>query len=466
MTGHTRDESNKTRPNIVFIYCDDLGYGDLGCYGSDVIRTPHLDTLAERGVRFSQWYSNSPVCSPSRASLLTGQFPKQTGIDQIVGGERNTPGVCKETPMISELLKQESYRTAIFGKWHLGAAPESRPNKRGFDQFCGFLSGCVDYYSHIFYHGMPGVQNTHDLWENEEEIWDNGEYLTHIITNRSVDFIQDQLGAEQPFFLYAAYNAPHYPMHAPKDVMDRYAHLPWDRQVMAAMISAVDDGVGEIIAALKRTDQWENTIIFFSSDNGPSSESRNWLDGRQDEYYGGSAGVFRGHKASLFDGGIREPAILYIPESLREGKAWSSDALYESREAPASWIKTHHHGRVNHEPVMMADIVPTMLDYAGVVYQEAAFAGRSLKSMLEDGASTPHERLYWEYNKQLAVRSGDWKLVLNGKLDFFKGQPDEVHLSNLKNDPSESHNLAAEHPALVEELTADVKRWYEELEAN
>lgn len=448
---------SKKRPNIVFIYCDDLGYGDLGCFGSDVIRTPHLDALAEQGVRFSQWYSNSPVCSPSRASLLTGQYPKETGIDQIVGGERHTPGISQHVPLISEILKQQSYRTAIFGKWHLGAAPESRPNARGFDQFCGFLSGCVDYYSHIFYHGTPGVQNTHDLWENENEIWDNGQYLTDIITERSVEYIQEQRAAKEPFFLYAAYNAPHYPMHAPKEVMDRYSHLPWDRQVMAAMISAVDDGVGEIVAALKRADQWDNTLIFFSSDNGPSSESRNWLDGRQDEYYGGSAGLFRGHKASLFDGGIREPAILYVPSSLREGEAWCDT---DKQEAPASWIKTSHPGRISHEVAMMADMVPTVLDYAGVEADENAFAGRSLKSMLEHGEASPHERLYWEYNKQLAVRSGDWKLVLNGKLDFFKDQPDEVHLSNLKEDPGERFNLAADYPELAAELSADVRRWY------
>lgn len=428
----------KRKPNVIIIYCDDLGYGDLGCYGSDVIRTPHLDSLAEKGVRFTQWYSNSPVCSPSRASLLTGQYPRRAGIAHIVGGKRSTPGVHTDVPMLSELLKPEGYRTAIYGKWHLGAGEGARPNDRGFDDFYGFLSGCVDYYSHIFYHGSPEVNPTHDLWDNDREVWNNGAYLTEVITEKAVRFVQDRREAEEPFFMYVAYNAPHYPMHAPQTYMDRYAHLPWDRQVMAAMISAVDDGVGEMVAALKRTGLYDNTIIFFSSDNRPSSEARNWLDGREDEYYGGSAGVFRGHKASLFDGGIREPAILYIPDELRGGLS----------------------GGVVEEPAMMADIVPTMLDWAGLPYDPEAFAGRSLKPMLQQGGASPHACFYWEYGSQLAVREGRWKLVLNGMLDFFKAQPDAVHLSDLAADPGERVNVAAEHPELTERLTADVKRWY------
>ena len=431
------------KPNVILIYCDDLGYGDLGCYGSDAVRTPHLDDLAEKGIRFTQWYSNSPVCSPSRASLLTGQYPRRAGIDHIVGGKRDTAGVNRDVPMISELLQPHGYRSAIYGKWHLGAGEGVRPNERGFDDYYGFLSGCVDYYSHIFYHGSPEVNPTHDLWDNDREVWNNGAYLTEVITEKSVEFIQAAGDEEKPFLLYVAYNAPHYPMHAPQKYMDRFAHLPWDRQVMAAMISVVDDGVGDVVAALKRAGLYDNTLIFFSSDNGPSSESRNWLDGREDEYYGGSAGIFRGHKASLFDGGIREPAILYVPDALRDGTC----------------------GGVNDEPVMMADMVPTMLDWMGVPYAADTFAGRSLKPMLTQAGTSPHERLYWEYGKQLAVREGNWKLVLNGMLDFYKGQPDEVHLSDLSDDPGERVNLAEEHPELVERLTADVKRWYDELTA-
>ncbi|MCC2686667.1 MAG: sulfatase, partial [Paenibacillaceae bacterium] len=291
------------KPNLIIIYCDDLGYGDLGCYGSEHVKTPHLDRLAADGVRFTNWYSNSPVCSPSRAALLTGKYPRKTGVSNILGGKRGTKGLSGREVTLAEALKPLGYKTAIFGKWHLGSELDTKPNARGFDEFFGFHAGCVDYYSHIFYWGQGGgVNPVHDLWHNGEEVWKNGEYLTEAVTGKAAHFIEQNAG--EPFFMYVPYNAPHYPMHAPQQYMDRFAHLPWDRQVMAAMIAAVDDGVGEIVSALKRIGKYENTVIFFSSDNGPSTESRNWLDGTEDKYYGGSAGIFRGHKFSLFEGGI------------------------------------------------------------------------------------------------------------------------------------------------------------------
>lgn len=430
-----------TKPNIIVIYCDDLGYGDLGCYGSDAIRTPHLDALAREGVRFTDWYSNSPVCSPSRAALLTGLYPAKTGVSHILGGKRGTEGLKPEAKTLAERLKESGYGTALYGKWHLGSAETTKPNARGFDEYFGFQAGCVDYYSHIFYWGMPHVNPVHDLWSNEEEVWHDGEYLTHLITDKSVDFIERNRASDKPFFLYAAYNAPHYPMHAPEKYMKRYKHLPRDRQLMAAMISAVDDGVGEIVAALKRSGIYENTLIFFSSDNGPSSESRNFLDGTEDVYYGGSAGIFRGHKGSLFEGGIREPAILVYPAAI-----------------PAA--------QVCEEVGMMADIVPTVMELAGLDLPSAdEIDGISVADMVTKGAKTPHERIFWEYGSQLAVREGRWKLVLGGKLDFDRLQPDDVHLSDLEADPGERVNLKDEFPELATRLERDVRAWYEGLKA-
>lgn len=426
-----------TKPNIVVVYCDDLGYGDLGCYGSDAIRTPHLDALAEDGVRFTEWYSNSPVCSPSRASLLTGLYPAKAGVSHILGGKRGTGGLKREAKTLAERLKESGYSTALYGKWHLGSSEDATPNARGFDDYFGFHAGCVDYYSHIFYWGMPHVNPTHDLWSNREEVWHDGEYMTHLITDKSVDFIERR--KETPFFLYAAYNAPHYPMHAPEKYMKRYSHLPRDRQLMAAMISAVDDGVGDIVAALKRTGLYENTIIFFSSDNGPSSESRNYLDGTEDVYYGGSAGVFRGHKGSLFEGGIREPAILVYPRAIAAGQ-------------------------VCHDTGMMADIVPTVMEFAGLASPSPEeMDGLSVVEMVTKGASTPHRRIFWEYGSQLAVREGKWKLVLDGKLDFDRTQPDAVHLSDLEADPGERVNLKDAHPDLARRLERDLRDWYKQL---
>ncbi|UVI31059.1 sulfatase-like hydrolase/transferase [Paenibacillus spongiae] len=426
-----------TRPNIVVVYCDDLGYGDLGCYGSDAIRTPHLDALAEDGVRFTEWYSNSPVCSPSRASLLTGLYPAKAGVSHILGGKRGTGGLKREAKTLAERLKESGYSTALYGKWHLGSSEDATPNARGFDDYFGFHAGCVDYYSHIFYWGMPHVNPTHDLWNNREEVWHDGEYMTHLITDKSVDFIERH--KETPFFLYAAYNAPHYPMHAPEKYMKRYSHLPRDRQLMAAMISAVDDGVGDIVAALKRTGLYENTIIFFSSDNGPSSESRNYLDGTEDVYYGGSAGVFRGHKGSLFEGGIREPAILVYPHAIAAGQ-------------------------VCHDTGMMADIVPTVMEFAGLASPSPEeIDGLSVVEMVTKGTSTPHRQIFWEYGSQLAVREGKWKLVLDGKLDFDRTQPDDVHLSDLEADPGERVNLKDAHPDLASRLERSVRDWYKQL---
>ncbi|RAP78553.1 sulfatase-like hydrolase/transferase [Paenibacillus montanisoli] len=421
------------KPNLIIIYCDDLGYGDLGCFGSDMIRTPHLDALAADGVQFTNWYSNSPVCSPSRAALLTGKFPARAGVTEILGGSRRTLGLKPDAKTLAERVKEAGYRTALYGKWHLGSTEECRPNARGFDEYFGFLSGCVDYYSHIFYWGVPHVNPLHDLWHNDEEVWSNGEYLTNLITQKSVDYIEAH--KEEPFFLYAAYNAPHYPMHAPQKYMNRYKHLPWDRQVMAAMISAVDDGVGEIVAALKRNGLYENSIIFFSSDNGPSSESRNWLDGTQDVYYGGSAGKFRGHKASLFEGGIRMPAIMAYPGTIAGGQVCG-------------------------EIGMMADVVPTMLELAGLHTVELSdIDGLSMASVVTAGIRSPHKQIFWESGGQLAVREGKWKLVLNGKLDFDRGQPDVVHLSDLEMDPGERINVASQYPDIARQLEQSVREW-------
>lgn len=433
------------QPNFVVVYCDDLGYGDLGCYGSDSVRTPHLDGLADEGVRFTNWYSNSPVCSPSRASLLTGKYPVRAGVGEILGAKRGSHGLPAAEVTLAKALKPAGYRTALYGKWHLGLSKETSPNAHGFDEFFGFKAGCVDFYSHIFYWGQDhGVNPLHDLWENETEVWENGRYMTELITERSVDFIKRSREQETPFFLFASYNAPHYPMHAPQEYMDRFAHLPWDRQVMAAMIAAVDDGVGEIVEALKEAGCYEDTVIFFSSDNGPSSESRNWLDGTEDIYYGGSAGIFRGHKASLFEGGIREPAILNWPNG------WEG-------------------GQVSDEVAAMMDIVPTFLDLAGVdlaagPLQGITLDGSSLKEMLFRGKPSPHKQLFWEYQGQLAVREGNWKLVLNGKLDFDRVVPDQVHLSDLSKDPGERSNLADRYPEIVERLSRDVRVWYEEVQ--
>jgi arylsulfatase A-like enzyme len=305
------------RPNVIVYLTDDQGYGDLSCMGATDYRTPTLDRMASSGVRFTNWYSNSPVCSPSRAALLSGRYPGNAGVRSILRGHRTATGLPATTPTLATMLKKEGYQTALTGKWHLGLAEQSRPGAHGFDKTFGFMAGCIDFYSHIYYWGAnrpgPSLNPTHDLWEDNEEIWRNGEYFTELIAKKAVEYIREMSKSDKPFFLYVPFNAPHYPMHAPQEYMDRFADLPWDRQVMAAMISAVDDAIAVIQDELERLGESENTLLVFTSDNGPSRESRNWLDGSQDPYYGGTTGGLKGHKFSLFDGGIKEPAIMNWP---------------------------------------------------------------------------------------------------------------------------------------------------------
>ena len=428
------------KPNVIIIMTDDQGYGDLSCMGAEDFVTPNIDSLAENGIRFTSMYAGSPVCSPSRACLLTGRYPGNAGVRAILAGHRRASGLTPEVPTIAAALKKLGYKTGISGKWHLGLKDECRPNSNGFDEFSGFLAGCVDYYSHIFYWGMAdgNTNPTHDLWENNEEVYDNGSYMTERITDKSIDFIRRH--KDEPFMLYVAYNAPHYPMHAPEKYMKRFSHLPWDRQIMAAMISAVDDGVGEIKNELIRQGIADNTIIYFQSDNGPSRESRNWTDGRTDLYYGGTSGIFKGHKFSLFEGGIRVPAVLSWPEKLS--------------------------GRIVETPHIAADIFPTILEACGGKTDEYELDGMSLMPLVEQKGEAEHEYLFWEMEGQTAARKGRYKLVINGRLEEYTEVQDEYFLSDLENDPGEKINLVKELPEIFDELKNAALSWREGIEEN
>jgi arylsulfatase A-like enzyme len=425
-----------TRPNVIVIITDDQGYGDLSCMGSDTVRTPNIDRVAAQGVRFTSWYCNSPVCSPSRASLLTGRYPGNAGVRSILAGHRTATGLPAHVPSMARVLRDQGYATYLAGKWHLGLAEGSRPQDHGFERSFGFMAGCVDFFSHIFYWGMnvpgPGVNPIHDLWEDGTEVWRCGDYLTDVVSAKAIDYVRDAQAQAKPFFLYLAYNAPHYPMHAPKRYLDRFAHLPWDRQVMAAMIAAVDDGVGALDAELERLGLREDTIIVFMSDNGPSRESRNWLDGRLDPYYGGSAGLLKGHKFSLFEGGVRVPGIMRWPASVPGG-------------------------RVSDEPVAAMDVLPTLCAALGI--EQAGLDGRDLGPLLRQDGTLEERTLFWEMNGQTAARRGRWKVVLDGQLVEHEGPVAGVWLSDLESDPGERVNLRACEPAIADELAASAVAW-------
>ncbi len=430
-----------SQPNFIIFLTDDQGYGDLSCMGATDFRTPNLDQMAAGGVRFTNWYSNSPVCSPSRAALLTGRYPGNAGVRSILAGHRTATGLPTEVPTIANALQDLGYYTAMSGKWHLGLAEGSRPENHGFDDWFGFMAGCIDFYSHIFYWQMnrDGRAQLHDLWENGIEIYRDGEYFTELITEYTIKYVRRAIEQNKPFFLYVPYNAPHYPMHAPAKYIERFPNLSWDRQIMAAMLSAVDDSVGEILNELERQGILDNTFTYFQSDNGPSREIRNWLDGTPDPYYGGSAGKLKGHKFSLYEGGIRSPGIMSWPDRITAGQ-------------------------VVDQPGAAMDVFPTFLSAAGGDPNDYQLDGKNVMPMLTEGRPSPHDAIFWEMSQQTAVRRGKWKLVLNGQLVEGAPTEDDVHLADLETDMGETDNRKDQHPELTAELTQLAQTWRQGIE--
>jgi len=429
------------QPNFIIFLTDDQGYGDLSCMGATDFRTPNLDQMAAGGVRFTNWYSNSPVCSPSRAALLTGRYPGNAGVRSILAGHRTATGLPTEVPTIANALQDLGYYTAMSGKWHLGLAEGSRPENHGFDDWFGFMAGCIDFYSHIFYWQMnrDGRAQLHDLWENGIEIYRDGEYFTELITEYTIKYVRRAIEQNKPFFLYVPYNAPHYPMHAPAKYVERFPNLSWDRQIMAAMLSAVDDSVGEILNELERQGILDNTFTYFQSDNGPSREIRNWLDGTPDPYYGGSAGRLKGHKFSLYEGGIRSPGIMSWPDKITAGQ-------------------------VVDQPGAAMDVFPTFLSAAGGDPNDYQLDGKNAMLMLTEGRPSLHDAIFWEMNQQTAVRRGKWKLVLNGQLVEGAPAKDDVHLADLETDMGETNNRKDQRPELTAELTQLAQAWRQGIE--
>ena len=360
------------RTNFIIFMADDLGYADLGCQGATDLKTPHIDGLAGSGVRFTNWYSCGASCIAARVGLLTGRYPQRTNYPS--SGWRLPP--AERT--IASVLKPLGYATGITGKWHLGATPDSVPNAHGFDYFFGFHDGCIDFYSHRFYWGEPRRANFHDLWRNRTEVFEDGRYMTELITREALQFIKENRA--KPFFLYVPYNAVHYPMHAPAKYLERFASLEPERRMYAAMLAAVDDSIGEILSLVRSSGLRERTMIFFTSDNGATRERRAGLN--QQPATAGSNLPFRGAKFSLFDGGIHVPAIM-------------------------NWPGTIPAGHVVREVGAHLDLLPTICRVAGTPAPgDRAIDGRDLWPMITERAKSPHEALFWATGGQLAVRRG------------------------------------------------------------
>lgn len=425
-------------PNVIILYTDDMGLGDVACYGARDIKTPHIDGLAASGMRFTSYYAPAPICSPSRAALLTGRYPGRAGMSSTrnIPSALDKPGMPAREITLADLAKKRGYATAVFGKWHLGSTYECQPNSKGFDLFVGHHASCVDPFSH-WYYASEGYY--HDLYRNREEIFEDGVHMTDLITRETLAFIDAHRG--KPFLIYASYNTPHYPMVAHGRYMKMYAHLPRLRQMVAALVAGIDDSVGEILQGLKQRELLENTLIIFASDNGaPNSSPRG--EG------GGSNAPHREYKRSLFDGGIRVPGLV-------------------------SWPGVVPAGVVCDQPVIGMDVFATAVEAMGAEPpKERTIDGKSWYPLFKNPQHRLHEALFFEWDGQQAVRYGDWKMVENGLLDMHvarsnraSGQ-DVVFLANVRSDPGEQKNLRAEHADLAERLRSMHRQWRDSIAAD
>ncbi|QTD36425.1 sulfatase-like hydrolase/transferase [Polaribacter batillariae] len=417
----------KAKPNVIIIYTDDQGSVDLGCYGASDIYSPNIDQLAKQGTRFTQAYVAAPVCAPSRAALLTGKYPQKAGVHGNTSHVMGSDGMPGEQYTIAELFKNNNYKTAHIGKWHLGMSKKTGPNAQGFDYSFGHLRGCIDNYSHYFYWAGP---NTHDLYENGKEVFYEGKYFPDLASDKALKFVEDH--KEHPFFMYYAINMPHYPYQPTKKWREYYKDVEKPRGDYAAFISTIDERIGFLMDKLDALGIREETIIIYQSDNGYSTETRAFGGG-------GNSGPYRGGKSSLFEGGIRLPTII-------------------------SWKNTLPKNRVNNEFLMNVDWLPTLANLCELKNIPKDIDGLDLSQMIKNSNSAlPRKEAFWKYGNQWAVRKGNWKLIGYPKDTSHKGKldatEDALFLSNLSEDVSEMKNLAHKYPQKVKELTAAFLQW-------
>ncbi len=396
------------QPNVVIFYADDLGWGETGAQGNKDIPTPHIDSIAKNGLRFTNGYVAATYCSPSRAGLLTGRYPTRFGHE--FNSVANTVGLRRDQTTMATRLKTLGYATAAVGKWHLGNQSENRPTKRGFDEFYGTLNNTP------FFHPTNFVDSR--ISDDVRAVTDPNFYTTDAYAERSVDWLEKN--KSKPWFLYLPFNAQHAPLQAPKTYLDRFSQMPeGNRKIFAAMMVAMDDAIGRVLGKIRALGQEENTIIFFIADNGGPTASTT-----------SGNGPLRGFKMTTFEGGPRVPFFAQWKGKIPAGKTYDF-------------------------PVMNLDVLPTVVAAAG---------GRLDSSWSLDGVdllpyltganlARPHQTLYWRYGPQWAVRHGDMKLVVS------KGGSGQPELYNLATDLGESKDLAAAQPAKVKELQSLWDKW-------
>lgn len=418
----------QNKPNVIIIYTDDQGSVDLGSYGTKDLVTPNMDALVESGVRFTQFYA-SPICSPSRASLLTGKTPQRAGCPGNAGATRNSKsGLPGNEYTMAEMFKNAGYKTAHIGKWHLGYQPEMSPNAQGFDYSFGHLVGCIDNYSHFFYWNGP---NRHDLYRNGKEVFYQGEFFPDLMVREASAFLEQQ--ADQPFFMYFAMNMPHYPYQGDPRWLAYYHEkgVAYPRDLYAAFLSTQDERIGMLLKKLEDLGIRENTIIIFQSDNGHSTEERAHGGG-------GSAGPYRGAKQCLFEGGIRVPAAI-------------------------SWPGKISPGEVRDQFAVNTDWMPTLAELCGIPLETRDLDGKSLVPIISKSSSeTLHKEGYcWAFKDMWVARKGKWKLIGNPYDTSMRNYifKEKRFLVNLDEDPGEQTNLVNQYPTIVEELEKQYQQW-------
>lgn len=401
------------RPNIIYIMTDDMGYGDLSCYGQKKFTTPNLDKLASQGVRFVNAYSAAPVCTPTRTAFMTGRYPARTpvGLMEPLRGESDSAGLTKDIPSLAMLMKASGYETALIGKWHLGFAPQQSPTKNGFDYFFGIHSGGADYFN---YQGAND-ERSHDLFENDAKVYPKG-YLTDLLSQKSVEVIKQK--HDKPFFLSINFNAPHWPWEGPTDkaypdsVNFTKGGSP---AIYAAMMKSLDDGIGKIMQALDDAQLTNQTIVIFTNDNGG-------------ERFSDMGGLSKS-KMTLWEGGIRVPAFVRWPSKIKAGSTTQQVAV-------------------------TMDWTATILEAGGAkANKNSPLDGIDLMPMLTGKKSNIDRTLYWrifQRAKHNAIRDGKWK--------YLKDENGE-YLFDLSNDQEEKNNLKQKEEKKFNELKEKFNAW-------
>lgn len=410
------------KPNILLILADDHGYGDISLHGGPHLQTPHIDRIAGDGVRFSQFYANSSVCSPSRAALMTGRYPDRVGVPGVIRthAHDNWGYFRQDAVTLPTMLKRAGYRTSIVGKWHLGLEPENHPCRRGFDYFRGFLGDMMDdYYTHLR-HGFNYMRL------DQAEIHPEG-HATDLFTRWAIEVIREQANSDQPFFLYLAYNAPHTPIQPPEEwierVRQREPEASPERVQYVALVEHMDAGIGQVLDALQQTGQLSDTLVIYTSDNGGQGN------------VGAYNGPYRGNKGDMYEGGIRVPAC-------------------------AMWPGRIPQGAVTDQVALLMDLFPTLCALTGVDVDHQIEGSSILPTLCGDQQDLAGRALYWLRREgtmrflglcQHAVRCGDLKLLHNSPFD-------PLELFHLGEDPGERTDLANGDPESFKKMAQLLQR--------